>query len=402
MGGERTYGEPMISRIAFDSTFSFLREGYLFGHRRFQKLHADSFQTRLLGRPITIMRGVDAARFFYDDDRFTRTDGAMPISVVHSLQDEGSVQTLDGGAHRKRKERFTSILDPTGDAALVDAFDTEWRAALINWRGKTVEFLPEINKVLLNAVLTWLDLSVSARAREALTEQVAAMIDGAGSFGPRNWRGRYLRRFSEQWAKNAAQHVPVHERGRVNTLVREFDGETAAVELLNVVRPVVAVGRFIGFAVLALDESPAWRQEIAANPAAARNFAQEVRRLAPFFPVIAGKAREKSAFNGQTFSHGDWVMIDLFATNHDSRYWTDPWIFDPNRYERESVENIVAQGAGEIATTHRCPGEPATVDLLERSIQLFSDAYWALPNQTHRTDLTRFPANPGGRLQVTF
>src|SRR5699024_1936965 len=138
-------------------------------------------------------------------------------------------------------------------------------------------FLPEINQVLLNAVLTWLDLSATPRARKALAEQVAAMIDGAGSFGPRNWRGRYLRRFSEQWAQGVAQHRPVHERGRVNTLVREFDGEIAAVELLNVVRPVVAVGRFIGFAVLALHESPSWRREIAANPSSARNFAQEVR-----------------------------------------------------------------------------------------------------------------------------
>src|SRR5699024_8121762 len=140
----------MVTRLPLDSTLHFWREGYLFGQNRFERLGTDALRSRLLCRPITILRWVEAARFCYDGDRFTRT-GALPISVVHSLQDEGSVQTLDAEDHRRRKERFTSGLDERGNEDLVEAVDSQWRGAQRRWTGNTVEFLPEINAVLLDA-----------------------------------------------------------------------------------------------------------------------------------------------------------------------------------------------------------------------------------------------------------
>lgn len=390
-----------MPKVHVDSTADFLREGYLFGTNRFEELGTDLFRTHLLGRPITVLRGIEAARFFYEDDRFTRT-GALPTSVVHSLQDEGSVQTLDGRAHRGRKRRFTRVLDEAGDADLVEAFDWHWREVLRRWRGNTLEFLPEIDAVLLAAVLSWLNVHETPERRAALTTQVAAMIDGAGSFGPRNWWGRYLRRSAERWAKEIARHSWAHPRERVTALVEGLDDDVAAVELLNVVRPVVAVGRFIAFAALALNDAPSWREQIPLRPGAAHAFTQEVRRLAPFFPAIAGRARADAEFDGTEFLAGDWVMLDLFATNHHPRHWHRPWVFDPNRYEREPEQGIVSQGAGKIATTHRCPGEPVTVALMERAVRLLSDVPWHLPEQPQRTDLSRFPANPGGKLLVAF
>src|SRR5699024_7511109 len=121
----------------------------------------------------------------------------------------------------------------------------------------------------------------------------------------------------------------------------------------------------------------------------------------PFFPVIAGLTREETEFDGMCFSRGDWVMVDLFATNHHPRYWRDPWVFDPSRFTREPEEQIVAQGAGEIATSHRCPGEPATVALLVRAVQLLAGVYWSMPEQALHTGLDRFPAAPGGRLRLS-
>src|SRR5690625_1943102 len=391
----------MVTQLPFDSTLNLWREGYLFGQNRFERYDADSFRTRLLGRPIIVLRGVEAVRFFYEGDRFART-GAMPTSVVHSLQDEGSVQTLDAEEHRRRKARFTSVLDEQGDDGLVEAFDAQWREAQQRWTGNTVEFLPEINAVLLDAVLAWLEIDETRPTRARLTTEVAAMIDGAGSFGPRNWWGRYLRRYTEEWAVRSVREARAHDNVLVNTLVHDLDEDVAAVELLNIVRPVVAVGRFIAFAVLALHDSHTWRAELTRQPERAHPFVQEVRRLSPFFPVIAGLARDDSEFDGLTFSRDDWVMVDPFATNHHPRYWRDPWVFDPNRYTREPEEWIVAQGAGEIGATHRCPGEPATVALLERAVQLLSEVYWSLPEQPLHTGLGRFPAAPGGRLLVSF
>ncbi|MFP3670857.1 cytochrome P450, partial [Priestia sp. SIMBA_032] len=54
--------------------------------------------------------------------------------------------------------------------------------------------------------------------------------------------------------------------------------QVAAVELLNLLRPTVAVGRYLTFAALALHRHPGWRDDLAAgNDVAAHWFAQEVR-----------------------------------------------------------------------------------------------------------------------------
>src|SRR5215207_8022819 len=59
--------------IPGDSTLAFRAEGYRFGHERFERYGTDAFRTRLVGRRVSFLRGADAARFYYESDRFTRT-----------------------------------------------------------------------------------------------------------------------------------------------------------------------------------------------------------------------------------------------------------------------------------------------------------------------------------------
>jgi fatty-acid peroxygenase len=79
------------------------------------------------------LRGTEAARLFYGSDRFTRV-GAMPLSVLHLLQDGGSVQLLDGTLHHHRKCLFLDIFEPDPIDRLREAFRAEFRAALPRWR----------------------------------------------------------------------------------------------------------------------------------------------------------------------------------------------------------------------------------------------------------------------------
>ena len=81
--------------LPVDRTLEFLVRGYAFGQHGFDAVGRDAFTTRLIGRRVIFARGSGWVRFFYEGDRFTR-DRAMPRSVKHSLQDEGSVQTLTG------------------------------------------------------------------------------------------------------------------------------------------------------------------------------------------------------------------------------------------------------------------------------------------------------------------
>src|SRR5918994_5971258 len=96
-GTPLAYGSGMtggIPTISGDSTLTFRADGYRFGHDRFERYGTDAFRTRIVGRRVTFLRGADAARFFYEGERFTRR-GAVPPTVLTLLQDFGSVQTLD-------------------------------------------------------------------------------------------------------------------------------------------------------------------------------------------------------------------------------------------------------------------------------------------------------------------
>src|SRR3954453_21760661 len=94
-----------LPRVAGEQSLALLLEGYPYGRRRFERLGSDAFRTRLAGQRVLFLRGAEAARFFYEGGRFDRT-GSMPPTVLRSLQDVGSVQTLSGAQHRVRKALF--------------------------------------------------------------------------------------------------------------------------------------------------------------------------------------------------------------------------------------------------------------------------------------------------------
>jgi cytochrome P450 len=104
-------------------------------------------------------------------------------------------------------------------------------------------------------------------------------------------------------------------RNRKGKLLPE---RVAATTLLNVLRPTVAVAWFVAFAGKALHEHPEWRKRIAGGDEAALNaFAHEVRRLYPFVPVLAARARTAQDVLGVRVPRGGLVVLDVHGTDHD-------------------------------------------------------------------------------------
>src|SRR5699024_5085521 len=118
-----------MSSVGFDSTIPFLREGYSFVSSRCDALNTDLFTGRIGLRPATFIRGAEADELFYDKNHITR-QGAMPPTVVHLLQDQGSVQALDGDAHRQRKRAFLDLMSDAAMQRLGDIFDEYWDQAV--------------------------------------------------------------------------------------------------------------------------------------------------------------------------------------------------------------------------------------------------------------------------------
>lgn len=393
-----------------DSSLALLREGYTFVSSRCDANGTDLFQTRLMLRPVVCIRGAAAAEFFYGGGRFSRA-GALPRSAKHLLQDAGSVQTLEGSAHHRRKQLFLELGSPDSAQGLGEAFDTQWHSQS---NGLPLErrfvLHSEVRRVLTATACRWAGLPTDPSTIRRRSRELGLMIDQADAFGPLNWYARWRRHSTEKWARKAilAIRSAGHGSGTGTPLEaiavhrdesgKELSPDTAAVELLNLLRPIVAVSNYIVFAALALVQHPQWKSVLRnGDDADLQCFAQEVRRYYPFFPFVGGTATGHLKWAGHTFKPGDWVLLDLYGTNHDRRIWTDPESFNPERFRdwQPDPNTLVPQGAGDKETGHRCPGEDFTVELTKRATRsLAATADLRVPAQDMTFNLSTMPALP--------
>jgi fatty-acid peroxygenase len=368
---------------------------------------------------VTCVVGQDAARMFYAPDRFTRR-GALPPNSLLLLQDFGSAAVLDGAAHHWRKRMLMSLMTEQSIQRLVELMSREWRLQIENWQQRAQVVLDDaVQEVLCRAVCAWVGLNLSDQDLRRRAREFGAMFEGSGSIGPRNWYGLILRRRTERWAKRIIRAVragtlavPGGSAVEVIARHRNENGELlsvadAAVELINILRPTVAVSRFITFAALALHTYPETRRDLLGAGAADDSvecFVHEVRRYYPFFPMVGGRAREQFVWRGEEFRPGTWVLLDVYGTNHDARSWVEPGVFRPERFRdwKHDPFNFLPQGGGaEYETTHRCAGEWLTVALMKEGVRLLTTAMqYDVPPQDLRVDLSRLPSVPRSRFVI--
>lgn len=400
-----------VPRLAsLDSTIALLLESYSYISRRCRRRGADAFETRVLGQEVVCMMGEDAARLFYGSQNFTRRR-AIPRPTLTLLQDFGSVAVLDGEAHRHRKRMFMALMTPEGIARLAQLTAGEWRAAAERWRDAGEAVLDrEAQEVMARAVCDWVGVPLAESESRRRASQLAAMFDGAGSFGARQLRGQLARRQGERWIEGVVEgiragQVPVADGSPAQVISshRGLDGrplpkEVAVVELINLLRPTVAVSRFVTFAALALAEHPEWRRTLATgNDEDLTVFVQEVRRTSPFFPLVTGRVKDAFDWRGRRFSEGDWVMLDLYGTNHDERIWQRPEEFDPERFRDWSGDpfTLIPQGGGDFIEGHRCAGEWITIEIMRAAVRFLTrEIDYDVPDQDLGLGLARMPAAP--------
>lgn len=398
-----------------DLTLGFLAEGYDFVRERCAHYGSDAFEARLMGRRTVFCFGEEAARMFYEPGRFTRR-GALPSFALKLLQDEGSVATLDGEEHRARKALFMSFMTPERLDAIADAAASRLRARLADYPiGAPLHEV--LRDVLCRAACDWVGVPLSEADEQSLTEEAGAMIDEAGSVGPANWIARLRRHHSEEMltalARDAREgRVALPEGSPAAAFVAwhgpdgaPLDEAVIAVELLNLIRPIVAIARFMTFAALALVENPQARAAIRAHEEGVlTQFVEEVRRTAPFFPVIAGRVRTPFAWRGRDFEEGELVVLDLYGTDHDPRLWRDPGRFDPARFRGRmpNAYDLIPQGGGDPFSGHRCAGEWLTIAVMEAMTAVLArEAEWTVPEQDLSVDIREIPPLPKSGLVIS-
>lgn len=399
---------------AFDNTFALLRDPYRFISKRCQHLESDWFETRLLLRPAVCMRGAEAARLFYDPRRFTRLHAA-PEPLQATLFGKGGVQSMDGQAHQNRKMMFLSLLTEQRIAELVSEVRRSWTEAIALWPLRShVVLYEEVQLLLTKAVCRWAEVPVPEHEITLRTGQLVSLFDDAASF--RHLRSRIQRSRAEKWLaglieseraaglrtkRDSALATIAHYRDETGTLLPIH---VAAVELLNVLRPTVAVSVYVVFVAHAMHQHPECALQLRRGDANYLEwFVQEVRRFYPFFPVVAARPRDQFEWQGLWFQTSQLVLLDLYGTNHHAAAWDEPDAFLPERFHGRapSLFNFIPQGGGDVRTDHRCPGEGVALALMKASAEILArDVQFSVPAQDLRIDFTRMPALPRSRFII--
>ncbi|MFI6818195.1 cytochrome P450 [Nonomuraea sp. NPDC050328] len=399
---------PMV-----DSTLSMLARGYAWLPGLLRHTGGAPARLRVMGKPAVAIRGPEAARFFYDE-RHVRRAGALPEPVQATLTGKGAVHTLDGPAHRSRKAMFLSVLaDPERVADLVDQVGECWDARAATWAdGREVVVFDEAGRAITEAVCRWSGVPLDPADVDGTARDLVSLVDGFGTLGARHWRARRARvRLEKRLARLLSEPAGVAP-GSVAALVaghRDEDGEQlapqlAAVELLNIIRPTVAVAWYIAFAAHALHRWPDNRARLSGgDPAYAEAFAQEVRRFYPFAPYVGGQAVKDLSWRGEQIPEGALVLLDLYGQHHDEARWDRPYSFDPKRFLDVGIgrDDLIPQGGGDPHTGHRCPGEAVAVGVLRALAVRLARLSYTVPDQDLRIPLNRIPTLPRSGFRIT-
>jgi fatty-acid peroxygenase len=396
-----------------DATLPVAVDPYRFIARRARRLGTDAFRSRLLGRPAVFLTGPEAAAFFYAPGRFRRA-GAVPELVAGVLFGEGGVQRLDGEEHRRRKALWLSLMTDAALDELDRIVERTWEDALPELVAlSSLDVFPQAARILTTSVCRWAGVPLQHGQIGETCTMLSSLFLHAASLGPEHLEGRRNRKRATAWARGlirSARHSGDPPAADVTGQVsawRDASGEPlseeiAATELLNVLRPVVAVAVYVTYLAMALHRHPGCRDGVAHDAACRTAFVQEVRRLYPFFPAVAALAAADTEWQGGAITAGTRAVLDLHGTCRDRRVWEDADAFRPERFTGREHDPwaLIPQGGGDHAVTHRCPGEWITIRLMCIFARRLALARYDVATPETRPAWRRAPALPKGGFQL--
>ena len=393
-----------------DNTINLLKEGYLFIPNRMNLYDTDIFETHIMGQKTICITGKGATKVFYNPRLFKRK-GASPKRVQKTLFGQNAIQGKDGMAHIKRKSLFMEILSQEEEEKLARLVKEELKKTTCLWEnmGEVVLFR-EISKVICYVVCNWVGIKITRIQANDISKDFIKMIYSFGSVGPKYRRGKEARKEMEKWIEGIVESV------RNNRLIVDkstplykicfykdannklLDSKMAAIEIINIIRPIIAISIYVVFAATAVYSYPEYKEKVMKNKNNYNEmFVQEVRRFYPLTPFVGARVKQDFLWNGYQFEKGNLVLLDVYGINHDSLIWDNPDEFIPERFKNEEIDlfNFIPQGGGNPAITHRCPGEGVTVRITEAVIDfLLNDIDFEVKEQDLSYNLSKIPTLP--------
>ncbi|GAA0470718.1 cytochrome P450 [Alkalibacillus silvisoli] len=402
--------KPIPKTGGIDHTLTLIDQGFHFLPNRRKELGSDIFETRLMGKKTICMAGKEAAEMFYDNTIFKRK-GAAPLPLKKSLLGQGGVHGLDGELHKQRKRMHLSLVTPERLEDMKNIAVNELDAKVKNWENKEqVVLFDELREILTRAGLKWVGVPVEENEVKDRTDELNKMVDSFGGSIARFRQGKRARDRHEKWLKEIIKDIrsgkikpPAYTSAYIVSNHREPNGklldlQTAAVELNNTYRPLVAAAYFIIFGALAFHEYPETFKKMQEDQDSySHMFSQEVRRFYPFAPAMAAKVKKSFYWQSYHFKKDQLVVLDLYGTNRHPDDWESPEEFIPERFKgwKGSPFSFIPQGGGDFHIGHRCGGEWLAVMVMRTFFKyLVGHMTYELPEQDLTFSLERMPTIP--------
>ncbi|KAI3454013.1 hypothetical protein Pfo_010676 [Paulownia fortunei] len=124
---------------------------------------------------------------------------------------------------------------------------------------------------------------------------------------------------------------------------------------------------------------------------------REALRLHPPVPILPRASREEREINGYTIPSKVKVLVNNWAMQRDPKYWTDPESFEPERFEKQSLDFLGGDFQYLPFGTGRrmCPGMTFGLASVELPLaQLLYSFNWKLPDGVKEEALDMIE-NPG-------
>ncbi len=400
-----------------ENSLKLKKEGYRFVQNRMAELDTEIFSTHLMARKVICITGADAVGLFYDNNKFTRK-GVAPGYVKKTLFGENTVHGLEGKEHQTRRQMFLSILSKEAEEEFIKIYKEYLDKSISVWEfHEPIVLFDAIKVALFTCVCQWASVPVDEEIKNNKANECMEMVFGFGTEFDAHEEGKAARKSFEEWMEKIFSDIrqgfievpkdsPVYkvcefkdDDGNV------FDNHMAAVEMINVIRPIVASTIYITFAALALHENPECLECI-------RNqeehylykFCEEVRRYYPLAPFLGAIVKEDFVWKGYPFKKNEHVLLDVYGINHDPNIWKNPNQFDPENFSNLSGDSdkLVAQGSGDMQKGHRCPGERITKRILEASVEFLAITieYELVKGQDITYELTKIPTLPKDKIVI--
>jgi len=422
-------GLPLVGE-----TSAFLRNPFRFLEDR-QTRHGNVFKSRILGRRVVFLAGVEGAERFYDGRNIGRSD-AHPFTMV-DLFGGINMEMYDGPRHFALKSMALTAFDDAAIAGYLPDLQGLVESTLARL-AQSAQFSAsaELRRLAIEAIC-WNVIGVPpGPATEAITRDYGAVLAGLKSvpvplpgmpYGrARAARDRLLALFrgviDERRARPGTDGL-----SRMLTATtadgRTFTNDEALLEAHHIL-----VAGFIVYALMAevmrqLAEQPELRVRCAAEIRThapegslttealeklrtSTNVVLEAKRLVPLVPLAFGRSRRAFTCGGFDVPEGWTVYLALHLNNRDRTIYADPERFDPDRFGPDRAEQgkhplaFIPQGA-EPPTGHRCLGLDYSTFLLLAFLTLLVRGYdWELLPQDLEYDWKKLPPEPRDGLRV--